>query len=455
MKSSASPEITFYADPGAARAYLVPQCLYRGAREERCSKRGRTAMNFSRRDLILAGLGASATPHSVRAASRSVVTIGVLTDLSGPYSNIAGEGSIASTRLAARDFTAGSQPPFNIRVVSADHRNDAKRGADLAAHLYDREAVDLIVDVPNSEVALAVNAVSREKAKPYLNCGAGDAQLTGSACSPITVHWSYDTNMLARSTGGAFTKAGGSTWYFITADYEFGRQLEQTTTANIIAAGGRIEGSAAYPFPGTTDFSPLITKAQQSGAAVLGLANAGADASACIRTALALGLNERMSIAGLLLQLPDIHLLGLDLAGNLLLTESFYWDTNVRTRAFTQRLMTQEKPPFYPDMIHAGCYAGTLHFLKAVSALGVANAKSDGRSVIAHMKANATDDDAFGRISVRSDGRAMVPAFLFRVKSAVESAGPWDYYELVSTTSPDQAFRPLYEGGCNIGGKSD
>jgi branched-chain amino acid transport system substrate-binding protein len=342
------------------------------------------------------------------------------------------------------------QPPFDIRVISADHRNDAKRGADLAAHLYDREAVDLIIDVPNSDVALAVNAVAREKAKPYINCGAGAAELTGSDCSPFTIHWSFDTNMLARSTGGAFTQAGGSTWFFITADYIFGRQLEQATTAYVIAAGGRIDGSATYPFPGTTDFEPLISEAQQSGATVLGLANAGADAGACVRAARALGISEQMRIAGLLLQLADVHLLGLNLASSLLLTESFYWDMNAQTRAFTKRLMTREKPPFYPDMIHAGCYAGTLHFLKAAAAIGVARAKSDGEKVIAHMKANPSDDDAFGRIAIRSDGRAMVPAFLFRVKSPSESAGDWDYYELVSTTSPENAFKTLVSGGCKM-----
>ncbi len=405
-------------------------------------------MRVSRRDLILGGLTAAAAPRAARAQGRNLVTIGVLTDLSGPYSDIAGQGSIACTRLAVQDFTAAGQPPFDIRVLSADHRNDAKRGADLAAHFYDQESADLIIDVPNSDVALAVNAVARAKAKPYINCGSGAAQLTGSACSPFTIHWSFDTNMLARSTGGAFTQAGGSTWFFITADYIFGRQLEQATSAYVISAGGRIDGGAAYPFPGTTDFSTLVSEAQQSGATVLGLANAGADAGACVRAAHALGVAEQMRIAALLLQLPDVHLLGLDQAGGLLLTESFYWDMNAQTRAFTQRLMTREKPPFYPDMIHAGCYAGTLHFLKAVAALGVAAAKSDGERVIAHMKATPTDDDAFGRIDIRADGRAMVPAFLFRVKSPAESTGSWDYYELVSTTAADRAFKSLSEGGC-------
>jgi len=256
--------------------------------------------------------------------------------------------------------------------------------------------------------------------------------------------------MLARSTGGAFTEAGGATWFFVTADYMFGEQMEQETTTYVIAAGGRIEGSAAYPFPGTADFRPYLRQAQQSGATVLGLANAGTDVTACVRAARALGLADQMRIACLLMLLPDVHLLGLDLAGGLLLTESFYWDSNERSRAFTGRLIAQQKPPFYPDMIQAGCYAGTLHFLKAVAAMGAANAKADLGSVIAHMKANPTDDDAFGKITIRRDGRAMVPALLFQVKTPAESAGPWDYYRLVSTTTAEQAFKTLSEGGCSI-----
>jgi branched-chain amino acid transport system substrate-binding protein len=407
-------------------------------------------MRLRRRELMAGAAGAMVLPKLARAQPRPVVKIAVLTDFSGPYRNIAGQGSIACARQAAQEFAAASALPFDIQIVSADHRNDVARAISLAAHFYDHEGVDLILDVPNSQVAVAVAGVAQEKAKAYINCGAGALQLTGSACSPYAIHWSFDTNMLARSTGGAFTQAGGTTWFFVTADYMFGRELEQQTTTYVIAAGGRIEGSAGYPFPGTTDFAPFLRQAQQSGATVLGLANAGADVTACIRAAHTLGLMDQMRIACLLMQLPDVHLLGLDVAGGLLLTESFYWDSNARSRAFTQRLMAQQKPPFYPDMIHAGCYAGTLHFLKAVTAMGVANATSDPASVIAHMKANPTDDDAFGTITIRRDGRAMVPALLFQVKTPSESAGPWDYYRLVSITPADQAFRSLAQGGCSI-----
>jgi branched-chain amino acid transport system substrate-binding protein len=406
---------------------------------------------MDRRGLLAAFLGATCLPgRRARAAARPVLKIGVLTDLSGPYRDIAGQGSIACARLAAAEFAANAGPPFDITVISADHHNDAAIGASLAAHWYDQEGVDLILDVPNSDVALAVSAVAREKNRPYINCGAGTPRLTGAACSPNTIHWSYDTVMLARSTGGAFTHQGGSTWFFVTADYDFGHELQADTSRCVIAAGGRIEGFTAYAFPGTTDFVPLLRAAQASGAGVLGLANAGNDVTACMRAAHALDLGDQMRIAALLMQLPDVHLLGLELAGGSLLTESFYWDLSDRTRAFTQRLMEREKPPFYPDMIQAGCYAGALHYLKAVAALGVANARSDGAAVVARMKATPTDDDAFGAGAIRRDGQGMFPAYLFQVKTTAESAGPWDYYRLLSTTPADQAYRTFSEGGCDM-----
>lgn len=405
---------------------------------------------MKRRHLILgaSAVFAARAGRQARAAGRPVLRLGVLTDLSGPYKDIAGEGSIACARLAAQDFTAAASPPFDIEVVSADHRNDPARGASIAAHWFDNSGVDLILDVPNSEVALAVAGVAREKNRVFIDTGAGSMDLTGHACSPNTVHWSYDSGMLARSTGGAFTQAGGSTWFFVTAGYAFGREIEADTTTFIIAAGGRIEGTATYAFPGTTDFSPVLQEAQQSGAAVLGLANAGADVIGCVRVADQMGLKDQMRIACMLMQLPDVHLLGLDIAGRLFLTESFYWDLSDRTRAFTARLVQRQSPPTYPDMIQAGCYAGALHFLKSVAAMGLANARSDGGAIVAHMKATPTDDDAFGHGSIRADGRAMFPAYLFQVKTPAESSGPWDYYRQVSTTQADQAALPMAGEGC-------
>ena len=399
---------------------------------------------MDRRRLIACGLGAALLPRAGRTqARRPKLTLGVLTDFSGAYAGIAGQGSVACTRLAAREFAAHASPAFDIEVVSADHRNDPKRGAELAAHWFDAEGVDAIVDVPNSDVALAVSAVARQRNRVLIECGAGAADITHAACSPNTVAWGFDTTMLARSTGGAFTQAGGSTWFFVTADYAFGHQLEAETTRHVIAAGGRIEGAATYRFPGTTDFTPVLRQAQQSGAAVLGLANAGADVTACVRGAAAMGLTGQMRLACLLMQLPDVHRLGLDLAGGLILTESFYWDLNDRTRAFATRLAAQEKPPAYPDMIQASCYAGALHYLKAIGATDLAVAKRDGAAAVARMKAMPTDDDAFGRASIRQDGRALVPAYLFRVKTEGESSGEWDLYRLLTTTEPEDAYGPM------------
>ena len=373
------------------------------------------------------------------------LTIGVLSDFSGPYSTIAGDGSLACVRQAVREAVAAGLPAATI--ISGDHHNDPAIGAGLARDWYGR-GVDLIIDVPNSAVALAVNAVAREANRAYINCGAGTGALTGSNCAPTTIHWSYDTHMLARSTGGAVASRGGSTWFFITPDYTFGRELQAETSAQVVKAGGRVLGEARYKFPGTADFSGLLRQAAQSSAQVVGLANAGADVIACVSQARAQGLGDEARLACLLMQIADVHRLGLEMAAGLVLTESFYWDLNDRTRAFTKRLMAAEKPANYPDMIQAGCYAGTLHFLKAVGALGVANARADGALVVARMKAMQTDDDAFGVCTIRKDGVVMVSAMLFQVKAPEESDGAWDYYRLVSSVGPDEAFPSMVRGGC-------
>lgn len=400
---------------------------------------------LQRRTLIAAGLCLPALRRA--GAAEAPLKIGVLTDLSGPYSGIAGQGSIACARQAVHEAAADGLPAAEI--ISADHHNDPLKAAAIARGWY-ASGVDMIVDVPNSDVALAVAAVARAANRTYINTGAATTKLTGAECSPTTVHWSYDTHMLARSTGGALVRAGGSTWFFLAPDYEFGAELQADTSLQVVAAGGRILGSANYPFPGTMDFKPLLRQAMQSNAQVLGLANAGADVTSCVAQAHAEGICDETRVACLLMQLPDVHRLGLARAEGLMLTESFYWDLNDRTRAFTQRLMEAQSPPGYPDMIQAGCYAGTLHFLKAVAALGVSRARADGAAVVAKMKAMPTDDDAFGPATIRRDGRVMVPAMLFEVKSEDESTGPWDYYRQISTTPPDAAFSPLPEGACAL-----
>ena len=403
-------------------------------------------MQIDRRTLLgTAALGAAslALPRAGR-AQQNVVRIGVLNDQSGPYRDIGGMLGVAAVKQAVAEFGGGMQ----VEVVAADHQNKPDIGVGIARQWFDRDGVDLIVDVPTSSVALAVNNVAREKNRAYINTGAATADLTGSQCTPCTVHWSYDTYMLARSTGGAMVAAGGDSWYFVTADYVFGQQLQRDATQFVTASGGKVTGASLYPFPGTTDFSSFLISAQASGAKVLGLCNAGADTVNSIKQAAEFGLTRKMKIAALLMYINDVHGLGLEAAQGLYLTESFYWDLNDRTRAFTKRMQVR-MPATMPNMTTAGNYAGTLHFLKAVQDLGI-GAKSDGAAVVARMKALPTDDDAFGQASIRADGLALVPSYLFEVKTPAESKYPWDYFKQVAATPADKAWRPLSEGGCPL-----
>jgi len=403
-------------------------------------------MQIDRRTLLgTASLGAAslALPRAGR-AQQNVVRIGVLNDQSGPYRDIGGMLGVAAVKQAVAEFGGGMQ----VEVVAADHQNKPDIGVGIARQWFDRDGVDLIVDVPTSSVALAVNNVAREKNRAYINTGAATADLTGVQCTPCTVHWSYDTYMLARSTGGAMVAAGGDSWYFVTADYVFGQQLQRDATQFVTAANGKVTGASLYPFPGTTDFSSFLISAQASGAKVLGLCNAGADTVNSIKQAAEFGLTRKMKIAALLMYINDVHGLGLEAAQGLYLTESFYWDMNDRTRALTKRMQAR-MPATTPNMSTAGNYAGTLHFLKAVQDLGI-GAKSDGAAVVARMKAMPTNDDAFGQASIRADGLALVPSYLFEVKTPAESKYPWDYFKQVAATPADKAWRPLSEGGCPL-----
>jgi branched-chain amino acid transport system substrate-binding protein len=303
--------------------------------------------------------------------------------------------------------------------------------------------------VPTSSVALAVQSVVREKNKVYLNSGAASSDLTGVACSPNFIHWTYDTFMLAKSTGGAMVKAGGDTWYFLTADYAFGKQLQADTTALVNASGGKVLGSVQYPFPGTTDFSSFLVQAQSSRAKVIGLCNAGGDTVNSIKQINEFGINRSMKVAALLMFITDVHALGLDTAAGLNLTESFYWDLNDQTRAFTNRVKPKT-PNNWPNMVHAGCYSATLHYLKAAHDMGAAEAKKDGVATVNRMKAMPVEDDCFGKTKIREDGRNLTPSFLFEVKKPSESKGPWDYFKLVASTPGDDAYRPLADGHCSF-----
>jgi branched-chain amino acid transport system substrate-binding protein len=376
------------------------------------------------------------------AFAQTAVKIGVLNDRSGIYADITGEGSAVAAQMAAEDF--GTDKGITVEVVSADHQNKPDVGSNIARQWYDTEGVDVIADVPTSSVALAVNDITREKNKIFLNSGAATSDLTGSKCSPNTVHWTYDTWQLAHGTGGAMVAAGGKTWFFLTADYAFGHALERDTSAVVKEAGGEVIGSVKTPFPGT-DFSSFLLQAQASGAQVIGLANAGGDTVNSMKQAAEFGITQGgQAIAGLLVFVNDIHALGLDVAQGLVLTETFYWDLNDKTREWSARF--EEKTGKKPSMIQAGVYASVLHYLKAVEAVG----SKDPEAVMAKMKEMPTDDPLFGQGVVRADGRKTHDAYLFRVKKPEDSKGPWDLYETVATIPADKAFRPLADGGCSL-----
>ena len=346
-----------------------------------------------------------------------------------------------------QDFAASKG--LTVEVLSADHQNKADVGVAVARQWFDRDGVDMILDVPNSAVALAVSGVAREKNKVMIASSSATTALTGEQCSPNTIHWTFDTYMLSHSTGGALVRAGGNSWYLLGADFAFGHALADATAEVVKQAGGRVVGSAFYPSPGTTDFSSQLLQAQSSGAKVLGFCNAGAETVNCIKQSREFGLTQSMRLAALLMYVTDVHALGLDVAQGLALTETFYWDMNDRTRAFTARVLPKT-PTNYPNMDHAGCYAGALHYLKAVADLGPAEARKSGVAVVERMKAMPTDDDCFGPGTIRADGRKLHPAFLFEAKKPGESKGPWDLLRLVATTPADAAFRPLAEGKCPL-----
>ncbi|HET6958284.1 MAG TPA: ABC transporter substrate-binding protein [Vicinamibacterales bacterium] len=375
------------------------------------------------------------------------VKIGVLTDMSSLYADLTGPGSVVAAQMAVEDFGAAAKG-LKVEIVSADHQNKADVGSQTARQWYDVDKVDMITDVPNSAVALAVNQITREKGKAFIASGPATSDLTGKACSPNTVQWTYDTWMLAHGTGGAIVKTGGDTWFFITADYAFGAALERDTTEVVKASGGKVLGSVKAPL-NTQDFSSFLLQAQVSKAKIIGLANAGGDTRNSIKQAAEFGIVKGgQNLAGLLVFLTDVHALGLNAAQGLVLTETFYWDLNDQTRAFAKRFAERNKG-IYPTMIHAGVYAGVMHYLNAVEALK----STDGTTVIARMKEMPTDDPLFGKGTIRPDGRKIHPAYLFEVKKPSESKYSWDYYKLRATIPAEQAFRPLAEGDCPLAKK--
>ncbi|MCO5120689.1 MAG: ABC transporter substrate-binding protein [Burkholderiaceae bacterium] len=401
-------------------------------------KRGLLLTLLASASLLVAGPGAARV-------SDGVVKIGVMNDMSGPFAEIAGPGSVLAARMAVDDYLKDSGSPLKVEVVFADHQNKPDVGAGIARKWFDTDGVDMIVDVPVSSVALAVNQIAREKNRVHVNTGAGSPDLTGKGCTPNTVHWLFDTWMLAHSTGRAVVQSGGDTWFFLTADYAFGHALERDASEVVEASGGKVLGSVRAPMS-TLDFSSFLLQAQSSKARIIGLANAGADTINAIKQAAEFGIVEGgQKLAGLLVFLPDVHGLGLDKAQGLQITETFYWGLNDQTRAWSERFAAASGGK-KPSADHAGVYAGVLHYLKAVDAAGT----DDGARVVSMMKEMPTDDPLFGKGRIRADGRKIHPAYLFEVKKPDESSGPYDYYKLLQTIPADTAFRPIDQGGCPL-----
>ncbi len=406
-------------------------------------------MDLTRRAVLGSAAMVAAPTGFARAQAAPALKIGVLTDMSGPYKDLAGPVAISCVTQALEDYGIGGKN-LRVEVLTADHQNKADVGATIARAWCDRDGVDLILEVANSGVGLAVAGVAKEKNKVYINTGAATSDLTGAQCNANTIHWVYDTYMLAKSTGAAMVKNGGDSWYFITADYAFGHAMTRDTTGFIAAAGGKVLGETAYPFPATTDFSSQLLQASSSGAKVIGLSSAGTDTTNQIKQAKEFGITQRgIKLAGLLVFISDVHALGLETAQGLVVTNSFYWDANDRTRAFSERLKPKA-PSVRPTMVQAGVYSATLHYLKVAEAMGTAEAKKDGAATVARMKAMPTEDDCFGAGQIRVDGRVIHPSYLWEVKSPAASKGPWDYYKLLATTPADQAFRPLADGKCSL-----
>jgi len=400
-------------------------------------------MKATRNLIVMAALLASSSAFAQY--TDGVIKIGVLSDMSSLYADIGGPGSVAAAKLAVEDFGAAAKG-MKVEIVGGDHQNKPDVGANIASTWFDVDKVDVIVDVPNSGVALAVSEVTRQKNKLFLVSGAAASDLTGAKCNANTIHWTYDTWALANGTGKAVVKTGGDTWFFLTADYAFGYALERDTSAVVEANGGKVLGKVRAPL-NTNDFSSFLLQAQASKAKVIGLANAGGDTINSIKQASEFGLvRGGQSLAGLLVFATDVAALGLPTAQGLILTEAWYWDMNDANRAWTKRWQAL-RPGKYPSMVQAGVYSAVLHYLKAVEAL---KSDADGKAVAAKMKELPTDDPLFGKGVIRPDGRKVHDLYLFEVKKPAESKHPGDFYKIRATIPAAEAFRPLKEGGCPL-----
>jgi branched-chain amino acid transport system substrate-binding protein len=396
---------------------------------------------------LLLGSALTLAAGNLAVAQDKTVKIGSLSDQSGLYADLGGPGSTLAAQMAVED-SGLSAKGWKIDVISGDHLNKPDVGTAIARQWFDVDKVDVIVDVPNSGVALAVKNVVKEKNGVYINSGAASSDLTNAQCSPNTVHWTYDTYMLAHSTGQALVKAGGDSWFFLTADYAFGAALERDTTAVILANGGKVVGGVKHPL-NTSDFSSFLLQAQSSKAKIIGLANAGGDTTNSIKQAAEFGIVKGgQKLAALLLFITDVKAIGLDTAQGLNFTETFYWDKNDETRAFSKKFAARMKNGAPPTMVQAGVYSGLIHYFKALEALG--GNPHDGIKVVDKMKSMPTDDPLFGKGEIEPNGRTIHSAYLFEVKKPSESKAPWDLYKLVGTVPGDQAFTPLDKSSCPL-----
>ena len=391
--------------------------------------------------LVATALLTLGNPAVAQTFSDNEVRIGVLTDMSGVFSDLSGPGSVLAAQMAIDDFKASAKPGFAVKLLSADHQNKADIASAKARSWFDQDGVDMIADLPSSAVALAVVKLAKEKNRLVIVSGGASASITNEECTPTALHWVYDTFSLASGTARAVVKQGGDTWFFITADYAGGKALERDAAEVVVANGGKVLGRIRHPFPGS-DFSSYLLQAQASGAKVVGLANAGNDTTNTIRQAVEFGITKKQSLAATLMFITDVHSLGLAKAQGMYLTEGFYWDLDEQTRAWSRRFFGVQKR--MPTMIQAGVYSSVLHYLKAVNA-----ARSDEPGAVLQKMRELPVSDMFARHGrLRADGRMVHDMYLFQVKKPDESKYPWDYYNLRQVIPGDQAFQSLEKGSC-------
>lgn len=410
-------------------------------------------MKLDRRMFIGGGLASAGLVWSVghsRAQEASTVRIGHITDMAGVYRDVEGPTSVACAQQAIDEFVS-QNPDLKVELLVADHQNKADIGLGIIRRWFDESGVDVITNVGNSSVALGARTLVEDKNKVSLVTSAGSSDLTGKSCSANVLHWSWDSWCLAHSTATSLVKTGGDKWFFVTADYAFGHAAQADATKFVEIAGGKVLGSVRYPYGATSDFSSFLLQAQNSGANVIAFANSGADLINCLKQGQEFGLTASGArFAAMVGYITDVLGMGLPVAKGMTLTETFYWDLNDRTRAFMNRIRPKLDSGVFPNMSQVGDYSATLHYLKVVKELGVARAKASGREVVELMKKLPTDDDCFGKGSVRPDGRKIHPAYLFEVKKPEESKERGDIYKLISTLPAEDAFRPLADGNCSL-----